>query len=98
MRFVEKIVVLVQQLKPEYRLRVIQRITETLIPPSISQEAKPLQFGKYKGNRKSTPEGLRIPELHDRFIIKKYLLNPVPHHFLNDLVSYRRSDACMRNR
>lgn len=58
----ERIVVLAQQLSPEYRLRLIQRITETLIPSSVSQESKPLQFGKYKGNRMSTPEDFIIAE------------------------------------
>ena len=62
MQLMEKIEVLVQQLSPEYRLRLIQRITETLIPSSLSQESKPLQFGKYKGNRMSTLEDFTIAE------------------------------------
>ena len=61
-QIMEKIIVLVQQLSPEYRLRLIQRITETLIPSSVSQESQPLQFGKYKGNRMSTPEDFIIAE------------------------------------
>ncbi len=61
-QIMEKIVVLVQQLSPEYRLRLIQRITETLIPSSVSQKSKPLQFGKYKGNRMSTLEDFTIAE------------------------------------
>ena len=61
-QIMEKIVVLVQQLSPEYRLRLIQRITETLIPSSVSQASRPLQFGKYKDNRMSTPEDFIIAE------------------------------------
>jgi len=64
-QIMEKIVVLVQQLSPEYRLRLIQRLTETLIPaPSspVSTEAKPLQFGKYQGNRISTREDFTSAE------------------------------------
>jgi hypothetical protein len=61
-QIMEKIEGMVQQLSPEYRLRLIQRITETLIPSSITQEPKPLQFGKYKDNRMSTPEDFTIAE------------------------------------
>ena len=61
-QIMEKIVVMVQQLSPEYRLRLIQRITETLIPSSVTEEPKPLQFGKYKGNRMSTAEDFTIAE------------------------------------
>jgi len=43
----EKIVAQAQQLSPEYRLRLIQRITDTLIL-SFPRPSKPLQFGKYK--------------------------------------------------
>jgi len=49
----EKSVIQIRELSPEYRLRLIQRITETLIPSSVSPESKPLQFGKYKGNKMS---------------------------------------------
>jgi hypothetical protein len=61
-QLMEKIVALVEQLSPEYRLRLIQRITETLIPPPASPESKPLPFGKYKGHRMSTPEDFTIAE------------------------------------
>jgi hypothetical protein len=61
-QLMEKIVDLVQQLSPEYRLRLIQHITETLIPSSVSPETNPLQFGKYKGNRMSTLEDFRLAE------------------------------------
>lgn len=62
MQLLEKIEVLVQQLSPEYRLRLIQRITETLLSSSVSQKPQPLQFGKYKGNRMSTLEDFAIAE------------------------------------
>ena len=62
-QLMEKIIVLVRQLSPEYRLRLIQRITETLISSSeLQPEPKPLQFGKYKGNRMSTLEDFTIAE------------------------------------
>ena len=54
-QMLEKIIVLVKQLSPEYRLRLIHHITETLLS-SPPQKSKPLQFGKYKGNRMSTLE------------------------------------------
>ena len=61
-QLMEKIEDLIQQLSPEKRLRLIQRITETLIPSVTSQEAKPLEFGKYKGNRMSTLEDFKVAE------------------------------------
>jgi hypothetical protein len=61
-QMLEKIVVQVRQLSPEYRLRLIQRITETLLPSPPPQQSKPLQFGKYKGNRMSTLEDFAIAE------------------------------------
>ena len=64
-QLMEKIVVMAQQLSPEYRLRLIQRITETLLPSHEAQEPKPLQFGKYKGNRMSTPEDFTIADVYE---------------------------------
>ncbi|MBP8107779.1 MAG: hypothetical protein KBG20_11465 [Caldilineaceae bacterium] len=58
----EKIVVMVQELSPEYRLRIIHRITETLLPSHDVAEPKPLQFGKYRGSRMSTIEDFSIAE------------------------------------
>lgn len=57
----ETIVAQAEQLSPEYRLRLIQRVAETLLP-SPPQKPKPLQFGKYKGNRMSTLEDFAIAE------------------------------------
>lgn len=59
----EQIIVQAKQLSPEYRLRLIQRITDTLIP-SFSQQSKPLQFGKYKTGKMSTLEDFSIAEWH----------------------------------
>jgi hypothetical protein len=57
----EKIVVQAQQLSPEYRLRLIQRITDTLIL-SFPRQSKPLQFGKYKTGKMSTLEDFVVAE------------------------------------
>ena len=59
----ESILTQVNQLSPEYRLRLIQRVTASLLP-FPSQQSKPLQFGKYKGNRMSTLEDFAIAEWH----------------------------------
>lgn len=62
-QLVENIVLQVKQLSPEYRLRLIQQITETLLP-SFKHQAKPLQFGKYKSDKMSTLEDFAIAEWH----------------------------------
>jgi hypothetical protein len=59
----ENILTQVHQLSPESRLRLIQRVTATLIP-FPQQESQPLQFGKYKGNRMSSLEDFAIAEWH----------------------------------
>lgn len=53
----------VNQLSPDSRLRLIQRVTATLIPYPV-QDSKPLQFGKYKDNRMSSLEDFAIAEWH----------------------------------
>jgi hypothetical protein len=63
MELLEDIINQVNQLSPEYRLRLIQRVTETLITVP-SRESKPLQYGKYKGNRMSTIADFAIAEWH----------------------------------
>lgn len=62
-QMVENIVLQVKQLSPEYRLRLIQRITDTLLP-SFSQQTQPLKFGKYKSDKMSTLEDFTIAEWH----------------------------------
>lgn len=59
----ENILTQVNQLSPEYRLKLIQRVTASLLP-FPSQQTKPLQYGKYKGNRMSTLEDFAIAEWH----------------------------------
>lgn len=58
----EKIVGLVKQLSPEYRLRLIERIIQTIIQPSPVQKSKPLQFGKYGTGKMSTLEDFALAE------------------------------------
>ena len=62
-QIVENIVLQAKQLSPEYRLRLIQQITETLIP-SFSYHSKPIQFGKYKSDKMSTLEDFELAEWH----------------------------------
>jgi hypothetical protein len=58
----EEIVTLAEQLSPEYRLRLIERIVQTLIPPSPVQKSTPLQYGKYNTGKMSTLEDFVIAE------------------------------------
>ena len=60
----ETILTQVHQLSPEYRLRLIQRVTETLLVTIPARQPKPLQFGKYQGQRMSTLEDFAIAEWH----------------------------------
>jgi len=63
MQLLDNIVIQVQKLSAEYRLRLIQRVTETLLkPPSMLQQSQPLQFGKYSEGRMSTIEDFVIAE------------------------------------
>ena len=58
---VENIITQVKQLAPEYRLRLIQRITETLIP-TFPGQSRSIQFGKYMTGKLSTLEDFAIAE------------------------------------
>lgn len=49
-QMIEKIFNQVTQLSPEDRLRLVQRIIQTLISPLPSQQMRPLRFGEFKGN------------------------------------------------
>ena len=62
-QIIENIVLQVKQLSPEYRLRLIQQITATLIP-SFAYHSKPIQFGKYKSSKMSTLEDFELAEWH----------------------------------
>lgn len=39
-----------RHLSPEYRLRLVQRIIQTLVSSSPLQESQPLRFGEFGGN------------------------------------------------
>ena len=61
---VEQIAAQAQQLSPDDRLRLIQRVAETLIPAVQIRPPQRLQYGKYKGGRMSTEEDFLIAEWH----------------------------------
>lgn len=42
-----------KHLSPEYRLRLVQRIIQTLVSPSPLQEPQPLRFGEFGGNEEA---------------------------------------------
>lgn len=42
-----------KHLPPEYRLRLVQRIIQTLVPPSPVRESRPLRFGEFGGDEAS---------------------------------------------
>lgn len=53
-----------RRLTPEYRLRLVQRIIQTLTPSSPLQEPQPLRFGEFGGDEAimSTWEDFAIAE------------------------------------
>lgn len=55
-----------KHLTPEYRLRLVQRIIQTLVPPAPLSEPQPLRFGEFSGNEAamSTLEDFAIAEWH----------------------------------
>ncbi len=60
---IEQIVLQAQQLSPQQRLRLIQRITDTLLP-AYRPPSTPLQFGKYQSSRMSTLKDFATAEWH----------------------------------
>ena len=42
-----------RHLAPEYRLRLVQRIIQTLVPSSGIEDPQPLRFGEFGGNESS---------------------------------------------
>ena len=52
-QILENIFTQVQQLSPEYRLRLVQRIIQTLIPPVPAQQPQPIRFGEFAGDEAS---------------------------------------------
>lgn len=53
-------------LSPEYRLRLVQRIVQTLVSPSSHPDPQPLRFGEFRGDEASmsTWEDYAIAEWH----------------------------------
>lgn len=53
-----------RHLAPEYRLRLVQRIIQTLLSPSPLQEPQPLRFGEFGGDESamSTLEDFTLAE------------------------------------
>lgn len=49
----DKIFSQAKKLPPEYRLRLVQRIIQTLVPYSRLQEPQPLSFGEFGGDEES---------------------------------------------
>jgi hypothetical protein len=60
----ERIIAQVQELSPDDRLRLIQHVAGTLLPPTQVPPPQRLQYGKYKDGRMSTEEDFRIAEWH----------------------------------
>ena len=52
-QILENILTQVKQLSPEYRLRLVQRIIQTLISPTPSPQPQPIRFGEFSGNEVS---------------------------------------------
>ena len=49
----ENILTQVKQLSPEYRLRLVERIIQTLIVPAPAPQPQPLRFGEFTGDEAS---------------------------------------------
>lgn len=62
----EKIYSEARQLSPEFRLRLVQRIIQTLVPPTLLPPARPLRFGEFGGDEAamSTLEDFVLAEWH----------------------------------
>lgn len=60
----EHIITQAQQLSPEDRLRLIQRLAETLISTIQPKSPRYLIYGEFKGERMSTEEDFLIAEWH----------------------------------
>ena len=52
-QILENILTQVKQLSPEYRLRLVQRIIQTLISPTSSPQPQPIRFGEFSGDEAS---------------------------------------------
>jgi hypothetical protein len=63
-QMLEKIFNQAIQLSPEYRLRLVQRIIQTLISPTLPQQPRLLRFGEFQGDEAamSTLEDFAVAE------------------------------------
>lgn len=63
-QILENILAQVKQLSPEYRLRLVQNIIQTLITPTPRLQPHPIQFGEFSGDEASmsTLEDFAIAE------------------------------------
>ncbi|MGH2371562.1 MAG: hypothetical protein ACRDI2_25610 [Chloroflexota bacterium] len=62
---VERIVAEVERLSPEDRLRLVQRVVETFVPPARPlKKGQRLEYGKYRHGRLSTEEDVKLAEWH----------------------------------
>ncbi len=52
-QLLEKIIVQIRELSPEYRLHLVQRIIQTLLPPTAPLQSRPIRFGEYSGDEAS---------------------------------------------
>lgn len=58
----ERVIAEAEQLSPEDRLRLIQRVAETLLPAEQPARSRPLQFGEFNGEQMSSEEDFAIVE------------------------------------
>jgi hypothetical protein len=58
----EQIIAEAQQLPAEDRLRLIQRVAETLLPTRLSGQRRQLEYGKFAGANASSDADFEIAE------------------------------------
>ena len=61
---IEQIVAQTQRLSPDDRVRLIQRVAETLIPTVQKPAHRQLIYGEFRGENMSTEEDFLIAEWH----------------------------------
>jgi hypothetical protein len=61
---IEQIVAQTQRLSPDDRVRLIQRVAETLIPTIQRSVHRQLIYGEFRGENMSTEEDFLIAEWH----------------------------------
>lgn len=61
---IEQIVAQTQRLSPDDRVRLIQRVAETLIPAIQKPDHRQLIYGEFRGENMSTEEDFLIAEWH----------------------------------